>query len=458
MKFLKAILIPLLFTFRINAQSKLIIKGDSFVGRSVNGEKIRKFIGNVVITQGDVRATCDTAVQNMSTDVARLIGNVVIRQDTVTLRTGVGFFYGREKKAVSFNRVNLFNGHINLSADTGVYFTEKRVAIFKGNVSLKDSSHLLLSRKLIHFEKSDSNLAYGGVIFKQGSSEVFSDSLIFVRNKGFADAKGDVMVSDSTKALKIFSLRLKSYKNGEHLILTGEPVLIKREELKKGAYDTLFISAEKMEAFNDSSALLIARDSVKILRGGFASRNNIAYYFRKGKKLVTFKNSDSALPPVIWYAGIQLTADSVKAFLEKSYLKKVTAVGSGIIISRIKHYPGRFNQISGDSLRMFFSGGKLKTTIVRGNVLSIYYLFEENDLPNGLIKSSSGWARIEFKKGKVAYVKLKGEPVSEYHPEKLVKGKETDFTLPDFKLYKERPDREEIIKSAKNNKNWISHE
>jgi hypothetical protein len=83
---------------------------------------------------------------------------------------------------------------------------------------------------------------------------------------------------------------------------------------------------------------------------------------------------------------------------------------------------------------------------VRGNVLSIYYLYEDEE-PNGLLKSSSEEAKILFKNNGVENVRLYGNPISEYHPENLVEGKEKDFTLPTFVLVKNKPTKEELLKN-----------
>ena len=118
------------------------------------------------------------------------------------------------------------------------------------------------------------------------------------------------------------------------------------------------------------------------------------------------------------------------------------------MLFRSPKYKFRYNQISGDTIKLFFDDSKLQRTEVAGNVLSIYYMFEDDE-PNGLLKSSAERAKIYFNKNKVENVKLYGSPASEYHPEGLVKGKEKSFTLPNFILYKNRPSRNYFLKYFK---------
>ena len=92
---------------------------------------------------------------------------------------------------------------------------------------------------------------------------------------------------------------------------------------------------------------------------------------------------------------------------------------------------------------MSFTEGKLAKTEVKGNVLSIYYLYEEGE-PNGLLKSSAKEIEIFFRSGKVNQVKMFGSPISEYHPENLVIDNEKNFTLPTFFIYGGKPSRSEF--------------
>ncbi|MCK7524562.1 MAG: hypothetical protein MZV64_46565 [Ignavibacteriales bacterium] len=71
------------------------------VGKMVNGESTREVYGNVVLTQGDVIITCDKAIQFISRNDAELIGNVIVKKDTLTIKTPRGFYYGNLAKTRS---------------------------------------------------------------------------------------------------------------------------------------------------------------------------------------------------------------------------------------------------------------------------------------------------------------------------------------------------------------------
>ncbi len=453
---IKISLLILMFAFSVFAQSNepLLIVSKSFVGKKINGVSFREFVGDVVITQKDVRITCNKAIQNLSNNSAELIGDVVVTQDTLVLKTPHGFYFGKTKKAFSNSGVFLNDGRVTLIADSGYYFANSKLAGFFGNVKLVDSLHTLFADSLYYFRNKDSALAIRNIRLQDSSSVIFADSLIYSTVNKFTDARGKVKIKNPKDDITIFAERLLNYSDSSYTLLTGRPLLIKidttfntRQDSVVGI-DTLFLSADTMKSLSDSSSLLIAKDSVLILRDGFASVNEITFFYRDENKIVTFKPATEKPNPVIWQNNSQLTGDSIAIFVNNNTLKRINVYRNAIIISKNEGYDYRFDQLSGDTLKIFFDKGRLSETFVSGRVLSIYYLYD-NGRPNGLIKSSAKAARVFFEKNKVVKVKLYGQPESEYHPEKLIEGNEQSFTLPDFYLYGNRPSVEDVIGSKK---------
>jgi len=202
-----------------------------------------------------------------------------------------------------------------------------------------------------------------------------------------------------------------------------------------------------LEAKKDSGNILIAIDSVKILRNNFSSVNDYTIYNKKSGEITILKKENKAVP-VLWYDNSQITGDSIFIYIDSNKVKGVDVFNEALLISADSLYINRYNQISGDSIKMNFTDGKLSNTIVKGNVLSIYYLFEDKE-PNGLLKSSAKKLKIIFKNNKVSDVKMYGSPMTEFHPEKLVKGNEKGFTLPTFYLYNNKPEKYIVRKRVK---------
>lgn len=452
MKFRTVILLFMILSSAIYSQQQkeiITVLGDSLIGRMVNGENIREVHGNVVMTQGAVRITCSKAIQYIARNEAELIGKVVVTQDSIIINTDLGYYYGDSKVAFSQSGVSLFDGHMNLNSKYGYYYFDEKRAFFYDNVRLNDKSTNLESDRLTYFNDEDKVIAAGNVRIKDSTSVMFADSLVNFRNTETTFAYNNVVIYDPKNRLAIFGGKLEDYNEMNYTKILDVPILVQIDTTKNGDLDTLIISSKLMEAYNDSTKRLIASDSVMISRTGFASLNGITFYYQDTDHIFTYKREEDIDAPVLWNDNTQLIGDTVNIYLEENRLKKMLINSNASIISTKEGYETRFDQISGRDIRMFFGQDGLEKTEVMGNVLSIYYLYEDEE-PNGLLKSSSESANIFFRDNSVSEVKFYGNPASEYHPENLIEGKEKDFTIPSFIIIKNRPTTELILGDRKN--------
>jgi len=438
------ILILFLFT-NLFAQEDNVIRvlGDSLVGKKINGESIREVHGNVVMMQGAVKITCAKAIHNLTRNEAELLGNVIVTQDSITIYTDIGFYNGNTKTAYSKSGVTYFDGHVHLKAKNGFYYFDEKKAFFYENVKLNDSISVLTSDTLTYFDNEDKAVAVGNVVVRDTSAMIYADSLIHYRNDRITYAFKNIRIIDPSNQILIYGNKLEDYHDKNFSRITGNPLLIKIDTTNS-KLDTLIIAARIMEVYGDSSKSLIAKDSVKIVRGEFASINNYSIYYQTLHHLYTHKNEDDKLPPVLWNQNTQFIADTVNIFLKDNRLEKMNMNSNAVIISTNEKYEFRYDQISGNNINLLFGENGLERTEVNGNVLSIYYLYEDGE-PNGLVKSSAEKSVILFDGKNVVKVMYYGNPNNEYHPENLIIGKEKDFTLPNFLLIQQRPKKEELL-------------
>ncbi len=437
------IILNSIFTYSQISGNKLVIDGDILKGKTVDGINIREVIGNVVITQEDVRITCSKAIQYINSNNAELIGDVVISQDSVTIKTERGRYFGDIKIAYSDSAVFLNNGEMDLFADRGNYNLRTKIANFFGNVNFEDSTTLLKSTQLVYNKDLEKIIAVGNVIVSDSLSQIRADSLIHDRNTKFSEGINNIIIKNLENNLTIFGQHLLDDKLNKFSKIKGDPFLVQIEMLNDGSFDTLYIKSNEMEAHRDStSSILIATDSVKIIRGGFMSKNDYTIYDKTSERITILKQ-ESKNSPILWYDNNQVIGDSIYIQLDSSKIKTVSIIKDAILISQDSTFKFRYNQMSGDTIAMSFIAGKLSKTKVDGNVLSIYYLYEDGE-PNGLLKSSANEITILFENGKVNEVKMFGSPISEYHPENLVIDNEKNFTLPAFFIDTKKPKKSDF--------------
>ncbi len=448
----KVIFISLLFTNLLAAQERtetIKVVGDKLIGKVVNGESVREVQGNVVLTQGNVTITCDYAIQYLLRNDAQLIGNVIAKQDSLVITTDEGFYYGNKRVTKSTAGIILDDQKVILTADSGEYYFDEDRAIFESNVTLFDTSMTMFASKLIYLRKDDRAIATGNVKIIDETSVITADSLDHYRNTKTSFAEGHVKIVSIENNTSIFGNHLEDYSQTKYTLISGNPVLMQLDSTftdeNKLVVDTLLISARLLESFRDTSNLFKATDSVRILRGNFASVNDYTIYFRDEDKIVTYKISEDAGQPVLWYENSQLTGDSINIFIEEKKIKELDVMNNAFMLSQNKNYPERFDQTSARDIKIIFKKNKIYKAEFLGTVHSIYYLYEDEE-PNGLTKSSAQDMTIIFEDNEVVQVRMYGSPASDYYPEKQVIGNERSFLLPKFRFYKNRPVKSELLK------------
>jgi lipopolysaccharide export system protein LptA len=456
------ILLPFLSVF---AQGEYItVTGDSLVGRLVNGETIREVYGNVVLTQGNVVITCNKAIQFISRNDAELIGSVVVKQDSLTITTPQGFYYGDERRAESHSGVKLDDRKVILTAISGEYFFNEDRAFFRDNVQLYDTTTTLTSDSLTYFQKENRAVAVSNVKIVDPQNVIEADSLQHFRETRITFADNNVKITGRENNVVIYGGHLEDYAQKFYSIINEDPILIQIDTtyadsvrpdspgsvidtVRYTVLDTLIIKSNLMEAYRDTINMFEAKDSVKILRGIFASRNDYTIYYRNENKIITNKVNAEADQPVLWYEYSQLTGDSVTIHLRENRIELLELDRNAFILSQNPYFNTRYDQISGERIKLNFDENGLHSTEVEQNVYSIYYLYEE-DTPNGLIKATSEAAVITVENKRVASVKLNRSAKSEYYPENMVLNNELSYTLPGFKIIPGRPVKEELLKQA----------
>lgn len=431
---------------------KIIVIGDSLVGMVVEGESIREVIGNVKLSQGNVVVNCNKAIQYLARNEAELIGNVIAKQDSLTLKTEKGFYFGNLRKTKSTSGIILDDTEVILSADSGEYFFDEARAFFQTNVKLIDSTTTLMADELTYFKNLDKSIATGNVSINDRDNVIKADTLTHFRKTKFSLADGNVSIKNLRDNLTIHGSHLEDDGQLKYTLINKNPLLMQvdttfnteEDSVDKISIDTMLIKSEMMESFRSGTNVFKATDSVKILRGGFASVNDLTTYYRDEEKIITDKIREDATRPVLWYENSQLMGDSITIYLENGQIKNLLVNNSSFMLSQNKIFDKRFDQSSSDSVHLYFSNNRLERAEFSGKVQSIYYLYDD-DVPNGIVKSTAHNAVIVFLENEIDQVRLFGSPTSEYHPEVKVEGLERTFTLPKFVLKENRPLKKDFL-------------
>jgi lipopolysaccharide export system protein LptA len=370
---------------------------DSLVGRVIDGDDVREFIGNVRIIQGNVRIACDRAVQFIRTGTVDLTGNVVVRDDSLTMRSPRGVYHKNERRAEAFEQVFLDDGTVQLRASYGEYWVDAQRAFFRDRVVVNDTA-----------------------------STLEADSLTYYRAEKRSVATGRVSITHTADNVTITGGHLDHEARTQYSRMTVAPVLTQLDTAEGGAADTLVVRSLVMESYRDSVKKLLAIDSVRIVRSDLAAVAGWAAFYTAGDSILL------RTAPVVWYQKTQVTGDSINVYLRARTLHRVTIMGEAFALSQGDSlHPERFDQLTGDTMLLFFENQALDRIDVMQRAISVYHLYEDS-LGNGLNKTSGDRIIVAFEKRKVRAITVIGGVEGQYVPEGMIKNHEVEYAIPGF--------------------------
>jgi lipopolysaccharide export system protein LptA len=377
---------------------------DSLVGKVVNGEEIKELIGNVRFTHGNVRVWCDEATHFTRSGRVQLRGNVLVTDDSVKLRAPTGTYYLSDRRAEAFEGIMLEDVGVTLTARNGKYFVGPKQAQFWTNV-----------------------------VVQEAGSTVTADSLTYDRVEKHSIAKRKVVVRQPKDHLTITGTHLEHWTERQISRMTGGPVLVQFDTSASGAVDTLVVYSRVMESYRGTPRRMTAIDSVRVIREELAALAGFAQFSPTGDSVILRSS------PVIWYGQAQFSGDSINVFMKSRVLEEVLVMGHAFGASRVDSLGEvRFDQLSGENMRMHFAERQLQSVEVERRATSLYHLFEDS-LANGLNKTSGDRVEMSFEEGKLASISVSGGVEGQYVPENLLKGKEASYHLPGFVWRDDRP-------------------
>jgi len=402
------------FTIPLTAQSGRPVELRSATQlnvRSVAGEEVRDFVGNVHFVQpseggGRVQLWCDRAQQYTKQGRIELTGNVKIVQDSVTLRGREGTYFSKSRNAMMLAGVTLERDDMTLTALQGYYDANARRAKFYGEVVVVDSVSTTRCDSLTYFDEGDRSIAVGrvSIVSPKERVTVFGDSLAHY---------GDI----------------------DYTIIPKNPRMVHADSVSQDQIDTLVVVGRIMESYRDTSVRYIVKDSVLLARNGLSARSGYASYWPAEGLAVLLQN------PVVWYEENQITGDSVAIAMENQRLRRVYVAGKAMAVSRPDTaLAERFDQLTGRELTLFFGGENLERIEAVRNAISLYYLFD-GLTPNGVNRSSGDRIIVEFTDGLVDEITVHGGVEGTYRPEDLVEKRERTLNLDGFRWHGSRPKR-----------------
>jgi lipopolysaccharide export system protein LptA len=466
--------------FQVSAQKKVKLKHADLLrgGRTPDGERFERLIGDVILEQNKTTIYCDSAYFFKKRNFVEAFGKVRITEgDSVNITGGKLEYDGNSKKAKLRNNViftklgtatlytdnldferttNLayyYNGgrlvdSVNvLTSRKGYYDVTSNMASFKRNVKVTNPDNVMTAdslqynsrTKVIYFRtpttvvsKKDSST----IVYEKGISETREQQTVLDKaSTETPDYKLDAETYrlDDLRKRYLFRKNVVMTSKKEQLVIYGQSLDYYRNEGYSKVYDnayiakvtenndTLFITADTLisiDSQNPAKKRLLAYHNVKIFRKDLQGLADSLEYRIADSTLYFYRN------PVLWSEGNQMTADSISMLIQDNTINRIFMVSNAFVISRDTLI--NFNQIKGRRMTTYFKNKRIDHVVVEGNGESLYFaLDEKTKVAMGMNKIICSYITIRFKEGKlnnlIFYVKPEANfiPPHELTPEGL---------------------------------------
>ena len=471
-------------------------------GGDYNGVKIRKLLGSVAFKQQDVLLYCDSAYQYLERNEIEAFSNVrIVQSDTLTITGDHGFYNGNQRLARMTGNVVMrdprmtltttaldydltrrtafytVGGHIvdpknTLDSQQGFYDTNSKVFVFKRDVHLvsldEQGAATDLRNDTLTFN-TISKIAYfnGPTRIKSTQGDLYAEKGTYntvTRVSNFArNAKidtpgyllgGDVLVYDQVTLYGVATGHVSLISKKDNVVLRGDQgrywralgrtkIFGTRPVVRSiSGKDTLYLAADTLLSVETRPGravqrpILYAWPKAQIFRGKMQGRCDSLTYDRQDS--IIYLNRD----PVVWQARNQLTADSMSLRFRRGQLERANLFANAFAVQEdtVQDY----NQVKGRNMVAYFRRGQMARIDVLGNAESLYYTLNGDSVMSGLNKSVSASMTLRFVDNKIKYLTWLTNPEASYFPAHEIKPENKE--LKGFKWRAdERPTRRVVV-------------
>ena len=399
---------------------------DSLLGSMTPGMEYREFYGNVQLEHGDVQVRADFTKQYVMANKADLIGNVVITQRSLILKSPKIFYDGNTSIARAVNGVTIKDLETFIKADGGIYNINNRVAEFQHNVFIEDDSAKIISDYIVHHRNSRRSDVFGNVWVagKYTNALLRCDTLLNIPDENYSFAIGKPLL------IQVDSV----YHASDTLFFSTDSITVNEAYYQ---FDTLSVRADTMHAYRELfNERYVFVGNVQIIRGEVIAKAKEAVFF-KDDAIISLNGK-----PIVWYDSTQLYGDSIIIRMPGNSLKAIESYGDAIAVSRNDTLSlKRLDQIMGDKIEIDIDSGKVMGITSVGDAKSLYF-FRDEEGESGADRRTTDTIKVIFNTGQIEDIIWLGMTYAEFFPETFVFGKEESYYLPLFQWQNEKPQKE----------------
>lgn len=386
------------------------------------GKKVR-------LINKDVKLETDVFNYDMLNNVGYYTNGGVLTDQQNRLTSVAGEYHPDTKYAYFNYDVHLRSlqekDTLHIYTDSLVYNTFTHVAeiVSKSEIVNGDGT-IYSSSGIYNTDTGVGDLYKRSLVVTKRRSTLTGDTLFYDRNKGYGEAFGGVILTDSVRQVSLLGEYGFYNELVDSAFVTGRALA---KEYSRG--DTLYLHGDTINAYMDSDSTKItnAFHKVRFFRSdmqgicdslSMTDRDSIMYMYRH---------------PVVWSDSRQIFGNVIYLHLNDSTIDWARLPQFGFVSEHIAE--DCYNQLSGTDLTAWFNDSTLRRLYVEGNVQLIMFPMESDSTYNKYVTTESSYMDSYYNNNTIETIKFWPETTSQVVP--LYLAKKNGYFLPKFAWYEE---------------------
>jgi lipopolysaccharide export system protein LptA len=401
----------------IDAFGHVIIRKKS--GAKVYGDKLNYLSlqkvaiirGNVILIDKKSKLHAEDITYDLNNDVGQYLtgGKMVNGESEITSQTGT--FYTQQNLILFRQNVKVNHPKYKLESDSLMYNTKEKRSIFKTSTKIENDSGFIWCNAGWHDEEKNQSSFGRGTYIYNPPSWLLTDSIFYDKKNGKSYIYKTFEYHDTAAKTHLFGDSAYMYNDNKDMIAYKRPILIMESSDNKPT----FVRGDILinQATSKSERVMKAISNVKLFNDNFQAAGDTLIYKTIDSTIYITKNA------FLWQSQSQLSGLKLFIYLLNKKPKRINVYGNSFMAQE-EEVKGHYNQVSSDSSHFFFRDGKMDYLFAFGNSKSIYYGKEEGKGYLGLNSSESYSLKMIYDTSKPKEVVFYKNPKAIFYPVKEI--------------------------------------
>lgn len=350
--------------------------------------RMAKLWGNVRVRDREYKLTTDTLEYDAkrSQAIYRYGGRIENITTSEVLTSQVGYFHPNTEESFFKGKVVYKGSDLKMTTDTLHYNYLKHRVFFYGPTTILNKKTTLTCSRGWYDVTTEEGVLQGGAKIDQAPRIIEGDSLYYAPKSKVAIGKGNVTVLDTAQKVLLSGGYLFSDELNRKDLLSDLPLV----RYMKAA-DTLYLRADTLIHFRDTlnkTQRIKGLHDVRIFQNKIQAQADSLDYNKADNRMDLWGN------PYFWSHNSELRGDSIRVFLQNDTLVEKVHLRYNAFAANELDSGKFYNQLAGKEIWAYFKQNELVKAEVLGNARTVFFPEEEKKQDSIILVKRNGMNRV----------------------------------------------------------------